>query len=284
MTARINRRELIALAGAAWPIAARAQQRERRRRIGLLLGLSADDPELKSRFGAFTQGLERLGWSEGQNIIMDYRFAPAKSPEEAELPANELVALQPDLIFAESTPVITAVQRATRTIPIVFVEASDPIGSGFIASLAHPGGNLTGLLLIEATITGKWMAIAQGDCSAGDARRTHGRSQDFALRLLRTGRCCHCTSTVNERLADADRVCRRHRTSHRLPFPRGRRGPDVASEHCNDNGCQSRPDCRACQSAPNTRCILGSLLRRCRGPRFIWTASPRYVAAGCGLC
>jgi putative ABC transport system substrate-binding protein len=111
---------------------------------------------MKARLAAFRQELEKLGWSEGRNLHTDTRFASA---EQAQSFAKELVALHPDVIFAQSTPVVAAVQRETRTLPIVFINVSDPIGSGFVASLARPGGNLTGLLQYEASITGKWLAM-----------------------------------------------------------------------------------------------------------------------------
>jgi putative tryptophan/tyrosine transport system substrate-binding protein len=142
----------------AWPLAARAQQPQRVRRIGVLIAFAADDPEMQARIAALRQGLESLGWSEGRNLRIDYRYAPG-NPEQVRASVKELIDLQPDLIFAHSTPVIAALQRGSRTIPIVFVEASDPIGSGFVASLPRPGGNLTGFLLIEASITGKWLGM-----------------------------------------------------------------------------------------------------------------------------
>jgi len=156
----MRRRDFIAgIAGSAtaWPLAARAQRAERMRRIGVLGILAEDDPQMKADLAAFRQGLERLGWSEGRNVRIDTRFAPAGA--QAQVLAKELVALQPDVILAHSTPVAAALQRESRTIPIVFVNVSDPIGSGFMASLARPGGNLTGLLNFEASITGKWLAM-----------------------------------------------------------------------------------------------------------------------------
>jgi len=156
----VRRREFITLIGgaaAAWPLAGRAQQPERARRVGVLLGVAEDDLETKARLAAFRQGLERLGWSEGGNARLDYRFAPAGS--QAQLLAKELVALQPDVILAQTTPVVVALQRETRTIPIVFVGIADPVGSGLVASLARPDGNATGFMLFEAGITGKWLAM-----------------------------------------------------------------------------------------------------------------------------
>ena len=158
----MTRRQFITLLGcsaAAWPVVARAQQeRERVRRIGVLGGFAENDPEMKARLAGFRQGLERLGWSDGRNVRIDYRFAPAGTGQAQAL-AKELVALQPDVIIAHSTPVAAALKGESQIIPIVFVSVSDPIGSGFVASLARPGGNLTGLLLYEDGITGKWLAM-----------------------------------------------------------------------------------------------------------------------------
>jgi putative tryptophan/tyrosine transport system substrate-binding protein len=123
----------------------------------VLVGLAEDDPETKARFAKFRQELERLGWSEGRNVRIDYRFAPAGAQVRDR--AQELIALQPDVILAHTTPVAAALQRETRTVPIVFVNVSDPIGASFIVSLARPGGNLTGLLQYEAGIFGKWLAM-----------------------------------------------------------------------------------------------------------------------------
>ena len=157
---RLKRREFITLVGgaAAWPLTGRAQQPDRMRRIGVLGGFAENDPEMKARLAAFQQGLERLGWIEGRNVRIDYRFAPAGAGQAQAL-AKELVALQPDVIFAHSTPVAAAMKGESQIIPIVFVSVSDPIGSGFVASLARPGGNLTGMLLYEDGITGKWFAM-----------------------------------------------------------------------------------------------------------------------------
>jgi putative tryptophan/tyrosine transport system substrate-binding protein len=156
----MTRREFIMLIGgaaAAWPLAARAQQPERMRRVGVLMGLAEDDPETKARLTGFRQGLEKRGWSEGHNVRIDYRFAPAGA--QAQVLAKELVALQPDAIFANGTPNVAALQRESSTIPIVFGGLSDPIGSGFIASLPRPGGNITGVMQYEASVTGKWLAM-----------------------------------------------------------------------------------------------------------------------------
>jgi putative ABC transport system substrate-binding protein len=156
----MKRREFITLLGGAavaWPVAARAQS-GLVRRIGVLMGLAEDDPQTKARLAGFRQGLERRGWLEGRNIRIDYRFA-ASSPDQYQPLAKELIALQPDVILAHSTPIAAALQRESRAIPIVFVSVSDPIGSGLISNLARPGGNLTGALFYEESITGKWLAM-----------------------------------------------------------------------------------------------------------------------------
>lgn len=140
-----------------WPRAARAQHPDGVRRIGVLAGLAEDDPEIQSRLASFRRGLERRGWSD-RNVRIDIRFAAAKADRYQTL-ARELVAMRPDVILAHSTPVVAALQQESGAVPIVFVTVSDPIGSGFIASLARPGGNLTGVMMFEVGITGKWLAL-----------------------------------------------------------------------------------------------------------------------------
>jgi putative ABC transport system substrate-binding protein len=154
----VTRRQFITLLGgaAAWPLGARAQA-ERMRRIGVLVGLAENDPEGKARLARFRQKLEQLGWSEGRNLSIEYRYAPASAG--AQTLAKELVDLQPDAILVQGTPLSAALQRETRTVPIVFVGVTDPIYSGFVASLARPESNLTGLLLYEISLTGKWLAM-----------------------------------------------------------------------------------------------------------------------------
>ena len=156
----MRRRDFLgALVGTAvaWPLAGRAQQAERMRRVAILMGLAEDDPETKARLEKFRTDIEKLGWSEGRNVHIEIRFAPAGA--NAQALAKQLIALQPDVILAHSAQVADVVQRETRTIPVVFVNVSDPIGAGFIASLARPGGNFTGVLHYEVGIVGKWLAM-----------------------------------------------------------------------------------------------------------------------------
>jgi putative ABC transport system substrate-binding protein len=148
----MRRGEFITLLGGAtvaWPFAARAQQGERTRRIGVLCGTATDDPQIVAGLAAFTRAMQELGWMDGRNIRIDYRWAAA-DVGRTQAYAKELVALQPDVIVGQSTPVVAALQRETRTIPIVFVVVSDPVGSGFVSSLPRPGGNITGFINIVA--------------------------------------------------------------------------------------------------------------------------------------
>jgi ABC-type uncharacterized transport system substrate-binding protein len=158
----VTRRELIALlastAAGVWPGRARAQQSERMRRVAVLVGYAENDPETKGRLTAFRQRLEKRGWSDGRNVLIETRFMVGTAVENEAL-ARQVVATRPDVILAHTTAVAAALQRESRTVPIVFVNVSDPIGSTFVTSLARPGGNLTGVLHYEAGITGKWLGM-----------------------------------------------------------------------------------------------------------------------------
>jgi putative ABC transport system substrate-binding protein len=156
----MRRREFITLLGGAaavWPLAARAQQPERIRRIGVLTYLAADDAEGQAPLAAFTQALKQLGWSEGGNLRIENRWATA---DDIQRHAAELVAAAPDvLVAATGTATVAALQQATRTIPIVFVIVIDPVGAGFVASLAKPAGNATGFTVYEYSMSGKWLEL-----------------------------------------------------------------------------------------------------------------------------
>jgi ABC-type uncharacterized transport system substrate-binding protein len=157
----MQRREFITLVGgaaAAWPLAARGQQAERIRRVGVLTAYAESDPEPKVWLGGFREVLQQLGWTEGRNIEFDYRWAQGKL-ELMQRYAKELVASKPDIIFSNNTPTTEAVLKLTQTIPIIFASVSDPVGSGFVASLARPGGNVTGFINIEGSIASKWLEL-----------------------------------------------------------------------------------------------------------------------------
>ena len=156
-----TRREFITLLGGAataWPLAARGQQGERIRRIGLLSGNAREDVQSPPSIAAFTKGLQALGWTDGQNLKIEYRWSAGNLDLMKEY-ARELVALKLDLIVAHTTQVVAALRQETTTIPIVFVIVSDPVGSGFVNSLANPGGNITGFINIESSLGGKWVEL-----------------------------------------------------------------------------------------------------------------------------
>jgi ABC-type uncharacterized transport system substrate-binding protein len=158
----MRRRDFIKVfAGAvtAWPFAARAQQSDRVRRIGVLMAATADDPEWQARIAAFQQGLQQLGWSEGRNVYIDTRCATT-NPDDIRRHAAELAALAPDVILAGTgTATVAPLLQATRTVPIVFAVVIDPVGAGFVDSLARPGGNATGFTVFEYSMSGKWLEL-----------------------------------------------------------------------------------------------------------------------------
>ena len=155
----MKRRDFIALLGgaAAWPLAAGAQQPERIRRVGVLMNLTADDPEAPGRVAAFAQGLGELGWTIGRNVRIDYRWG-ANDPDRGRRYADELIALVPDVILASGSTAVRPLLQVTRT-SIVFVQVTDPVGLGLVASLARPGGNATGFMLYEYGMSGKWLEL-----------------------------------------------------------------------------------------------------------------------------
>jgi putative tryptophan/tyrosine transport system substrate-binding protein len=149
---------IVGSAAAAWPLAARAQQPDRMRRIGVLMNLAADDPEAPARVAAFAQGLQESGWTMGRNVRIDYRWGAGVADLYRRYGA-ELVALTPDLILASGVPAVSAVQQASRTMPVVFVDTTDPVAAGFVASLARPGGYATGFTQFEFGMSGKWLEL-----------------------------------------------------------------------------------------------------------------------------
>jgi len=156
----MKRRAFIWLLGGAatWPLTTGAQQGERVRRIGALMSVAADDPEAPARVGAFSQGLAELGWTIGRNVRIDYRWY-AGDADMARKYAVELVALAPDVVLAAGTQGVTAIQQVNRPVPVVFVGVADPVGAGFVNNLARPGGNATGFMLYEYSLSGKWLEL-----------------------------------------------------------------------------------------------------------------------------
>ena len=157
----MRRRKFIALLGGsaiAWPLAARAQQSERMRRIAVLLPATTDDPQYQTWFGAFLQGLQQSGWTIGRNVQIDTRWATANA-DAVRRNAAELVALAPDVIFANGASTLGPLLNVTRTVPIVFAAVADPVGAGFVHNLARPGGNATGFMAFEYSISTKWLEL-----------------------------------------------------------------------------------------------------------------------------
>ena len=157
----MRRREFIRFFGStavAWPLIARAQQPDRMRRIGVLMSIAENDPEAQFRVTALREGFEKLGWTEGRNINVDYRWLGGDAAR-AKADAAELVSQKPDVIIAASTLLLAAVRNETSTVPIVFVGVGDPIAQGFVSSLAHPGGNITGFTSFEFTTGAKWLEL-----------------------------------------------------------------------------------------------------------------------------
>ena len=161
MASYVQRRKFLATLGgaaAAWPLAARAQQPERMRRIGVLMNTAADSPNGQARFAAFLHGLQQFGWIPGRNVRLEVRWA-AGDADLVRRYAAELVALAPDVILAYTSPIVVALQQATRTVPIVFAGVVDPVGAGFVESMARPGGNTTGFISFEYAIGAKWLEL-----------------------------------------------------------------------------------------------------------------------------
>jgi putative tryptophan/tyrosine transport system substrate-binding protein len=156
----MRRRDFVAFAGgaAAWPLAASAQQPDRVRRIGVLMVLRENDRQSRGRITAFQQGLEKLGWTVGRNLAIDYRWG-ISDPEQARAASTELLNLAPDLILANAASAVRGAQQVTRTVPIVFTGVSEPVAQGFVTSLARPGGNTTGFTNLEPSVAGKWVEL-----------------------------------------------------------------------------------------------------------------------------
>src|SRR6516164_1117544 len=189
----MRRREFIVFASSTvvtWPLAARAQQPERMRRIGVLNPLAADDPQSQRRMTAFVQGLQQFGWTDGRNVTIETRWGAGDS-ERLRRYAAELVALAPDVILAVTVSSMVPLQHATRTVPIVFVQVADAVGAGFVESLSRPGGNATGFTNFEFDISGKWLELLKQlapyvtrTAVLRDSRNPSGASQFGVIQAL----------------------------------------------------------------------------------------------------
>jgi len=157
----MRRRDFVRIIGSAlaWPVAARAQQSDKVRHIGVLMAHRQSDPEFQDYLSAFRQGLQKLGWVEGRNIQIEARWGALDDAEIRQQSAKEILALNPDIILTQNTPPTASMLQQTRTVPVVFVVVADPVGSGFVGSLSRPGGNATGFTVMEPTTSGKWLEL-----------------------------------------------------------------------------------------------------------------------------
>ena len=265
----MNRREFITLLGGgvvAWPLAARAQQGERIRRIGVLHSLASDDPEGQARLTAFVQGLQELGWTDGRNVRIDYRWA-AGDAERARRYAAELVALAPDVILAHGGSIVPSLLQATRTVPIVFTQTPDPVGAGFVNSLARPGGNVTGFTGFEYRISAKRLEllkeIAPRVMRAAvirDGAIASGTGQWGALQSVAPSFGVELSPVNMSDAGDIERAVAAFARS-----PERRHDPD--GEHV--GGDSSRADYNAGGAVPIARGLLESILRHRRRPDLL---------------
>ena len=274
----MRRREFIKLfsgATVAWPLAASAQQVERMRRIGVLSALAEDDPESVARRPAFEQALKALNWTNGNNLRIDYRWA-ANDAERIRKLAAEIIALEPDVILLSGSTVVAPMMQATRTIPIVFVQVIDPVGSGFVKSLARPGGNITGFTQFEYSLAGKWVEllkqIAPHVTRAAvirDPTRGHGIGQFAVVQAIAPSLGMEL-SPINA--PDVSEMETRDHGIRALPQRR-------ADRDGGRNGVSSRSDHCPCGKAPIARGLPLSLLRQWRRPDVVWARYDRPIPA-----
>jgi putative ABC transport system substrate-binding protein len=262
----MKRREFITLLGggaaAAWPLASRAQQGERVRRIGVLTALDVNDPQVKVWLTSFEDGLQKLGWDQGRNLTIDYRW-PGGDEGRLQTYAAELVRMAPDVLFAAATPALVALQRETRSLPIVFVQVSDPVRLGFVASLARPGGNMTGFTNFEYSIGGKWLELLKDTAPATNRVAIifdpDNPSQAQYVQGIEAGAPSFGMQLTLAAARNAGDV----RTRHRGDRAAVERRPCRGAEHGYDP--QPRHYHRACRTASVAGGVSVSFLRQQRG-------------------
>jgi putative ABC transport system substrate-binding protein len=219
----LRRRDFITLfcgAAAVTPLAARAQQGERMRRIGVLINLAAENPEAQARITAFAQGMQEAGWTIGRNVQVEYRWGGGGADAIAKH-AAELVALAPDVVLASTSVSVAALQKVSRTIPIVFVQLIDPVSGGFVASLAHPGGNATGFTVFEYGISGKWLELLK-EIAPGITRAAVIRDSAVTAQIGQLGAIQSVASSLGVELSpvearDAGEIARARSVHSRAP-------------------------------------------------------------------
>ena len=280
----MRRREFIKFLGgvAAWPLGAHAQQAEPVRRIGMLAGgADTDDPRSQPNITAFRQALQQLGWTDGRNVKIDYRW-PAGDADKYRKYAAELVALAPDVILAIGTPSLASLLQATRTVPIVFVAVADPVGAGYVDSLSRPGGNATGFMLFDYGLSTKWLEllkqIAPGVTRAAvlrDPAITSGIGQFAVIQYVAPSLGVD-VSPIDVRDASAIRARPRGLRAFRQWRSDRDREPVIAHS--------SRTDHHACGPAQAALGLLPTPLRHRRRPNLLWARCGRPSAARGRLC
>jgi ABC-type uncharacterized transport system substrate-binding protein len=268
MASHIGRRKFLAALGssaAAWPLAARAQQTQRMRRVGVLTNLAANDPEGQVRIAAFRQGLSELGWSDGGNVRIDTRWGAADVDRYRQY-AAELVALAPDVIVPVTSPVVAALQRETRSVPIVFVGVIDPVGAGLVKSLARPGGNTTGFTVFEYGLSPKWLALLK-EIAPHVTRAAVIRDPTVASQIGLLGGLQSVAPSLRVELSLLDTRDAGEMERAVAAFAREANGGQIVFSGCVD----SRVNHPSCSQAPIADGVHGSCVRHCRWPDLLRT-------------
>ena len=266
----MKRREFITLLGGAavaWPLAARAQQAERMRRIGVLMPFAAGDPEGQARFAAFLQELQQLGWTDGRNVQIDTRWAGSNA-DDIRRHAAELAALAPDVILANGTAAAGPLLQATRTVPIVFATVADPVGAGFVDSLARPGGNATGFSIFEYGIGGKWLELLK-QIEPRVTRVAVIRDPALASGIGQFGAIQSVAPSLGVELSPVDVRDAGEIERAVTAFARPSNGGLIVTG-MRIAGGSSRTDRHAGGPAPSARGLPRPLLRHCRRPDLLW--------------
>jgi ABC-type uncharacterized transport system substrate-binding protein len=281
----VRRRTFITLLGgaaASWPLAARAQQHDRMRRIGVLMANAESDPETQRYIKAFLQGLQELGWAHGRNVQIEYRWGGANL-DRIRTYAAELVELKPDVILAQTALVVAPLQRETRTVPIVFLQIVDPVESGLVASLARPGGNLTGFTPFEFSTTTKWLEIlreiAPGVTRVATILNPVQSPQVGILRAIETVAGSVGVLLTAAGVSDAAEIERAV-----SDFARESNGGLIVRGAEPRHNWSPRADHRTGRPAPPARGLRLPLLRRRRRRDLLWSSFRRPVPASGRLC
>ena len=266
----MRRRDFISLLGGAaaiWPCAARAQQGEPMRRIGVLMNRAADQPEGQAEVAAFQKALQQLGWNDGRNVRIDIRWS-ANDVDLDRKYAAELVALAPDVVLANGTLSVAALQRVTRNLSIVFVGVADPVGAGFVDSLARPGGNVTGFMIFEYSLSGKWLELLK-QIAPSVTRAAVLRDSDNPAGIAQFGAIQAAAQSLGVEVSpvsirDAGEIERAV-----AAFARSANSGLIVTPSAGTSVHQ-QSDHRACRPAPAARGLCPSVQRRRRRPDLLW--------------